>query len=374
MRKERLSELDVLRAVAAVAVVLIHITADPMVTAPHTSWWWVLASSINQLARFSIPAFVLMTGIALFYTYGDRTDFSMADFYKRRVTVIGVPYVAWTILYMLFVAGYSHNWAHASVGNVLRAIGQGTGMYQLYYVLIAFQFYLLFPLIRPLLRSRWLPSVVIATILVQGILMYQTLYGLPGLNWLNQVPMRDRLFPWWAGYFALGMWISADPRKFLQLCDRFRWLLTVVSAGLLTYMMVEYLHYMSLPGYSAGWAASGFRPSAYLFALACILAILGFAGRWLNWGAWFKQAVLSLGTYSFGIYLVHPLVLTLVGRVAPRLHLSPLPYFVLTLVTVMVGSYVVTRLIAATPLAPWLVGVAAPKKVAKPPVSRGLSA
>ncbi len=360
-RKERLLALDVLRALAAVAVVAIHVTAPALAAAQPTvsfpaagsrTFW--LAAFLNQWARFSIPAFVLISGVALFYSYGDR-PLKTADFLRRRVTAVAVPYLFWSAFYLLlttWVGGLP--WAGLARRFGL-ALLQGTAMYQLYFVVLILQFYLIFPLLRPLGRSRLLPYLVALALGFQYWLMARA--GSPQ-GWGPQPPAvqailhwQDRLFPWWLGYFAVGAWLGTNLQRG-RAWGR-RWWPGLVGADvvLLAALLWEFAVRLRLPGAGAGWAASGFRPLAYIYALVTCAAVLAV-------GLPLTLMLRDLARFSLGIYLVHPLVLIAWQRALGHLALplGPTATLLLTLFAVLTGSYALTRLINLLPHAELIIG------------------
>lgn len=366
MRK-RIAELDILRALAAIAVVMIHVTATPMATLPVSSRSFFWVSLLNQWSRFSIPAFVLITGLVLWVTYGDRTDFAWGEFFRKRLKAIAVPYLVWTVLYLLLRARIEGSWSQLPQ-NFFWSTIQGSAMYQLYFIALIFQFYLLFPLVRPLARGRWLGVAVGLAVIFQGILMWDTYYGLftqqATAPWaLGILRWRDRLFPWWLGYFMVGAWMATQLDRLLPLSRRYVWPLLGAAAGLLGWMMVEYMKVMAQPGASVGFAATGYRPSAYLYALVGVLALLGLSSRVISWGstpggmgAWVRLILLELGKHSFGIFLVHPMMLYVVTRLLQSFSLTPLVYMAVVFPVVLAASYLFSRLVSILPFGHWIVG------------------
>lgn len=359
MRK-RIAELDILRAVSAFAVVLIHVTASPLATLPvdSTSFFWY--SLINQWSRFSIPAFVLVTGLVLFFTYGQREELKTGEFLRKRLQAVAIPYLVWTVLYMLYRTQVQGDWPKFPE-NLAWSVLRGNAMYQLYFVVLIFQYYLLFPLIRPLGRSRWLGVATALILAVQAVLMWDTYYGLftnqVTTPWLvSLLAWRDRLFPWWMGYFMVGIWLASRIDQVLQVGRRYLWALLLASAGLLGWMMTEYMRAFAIPGMTVGFAATGFRPSAFLYALVAIVTLLGFGTWLLERESWVSRLLLELGKHSFGIFLVHPLVLELSIRLLRPIALTPSIYLAVVTGMVMVGSYVLARLLAALPFGHHIVG------------------
>lgn len=360
MRK-RIAELDILRAVAAFAVVMIHVTASPLSTLPVNSRSFFWYSLLNQWSRFSIPAFVLITGLVLCYTYGQREGFKPGEFLVKRLQAIAIPYLVWTVIYMLWRTRVEGSWAKLPE-NLAWSVIRGNAMYQLYFIVLIFQYYLLFPLIRPLARSRWLGITTVVALGIQALLMWDTYYGLftPQVTtpWLVELlKWRDRLFPWWMGYFMAGLWIATKLDGILAISRRYAAALLALSGALLAWMMQEYLQAMTQPGMTVGFAATGFRPTAFLYALAAIVALLGFGGWTLKReAAWPNRILLELGKHSFGIFLIHPLVLELSVRLLRPMNLTPSIHLVAVSTIVMAGSYALARLLAALPFGHHIVG------------------
>jgi membrane-bound acyltransferase YfiQ involved in biofilm formation len=350
LSRPRLGSLDILRALAAVAVVLIHTTASLMATMPRDSESFLVASLANQWARFSIPAFVLITGIVLAYGYGPAKEFKPGLYLWKRLRAIAIPYLAWSVGYMLFRAYVERNWTGLP-GKIGTALFAGTAMYQLYFIVLIFQFYLFFILVRPLLQKAWFPWVVLGALLLQFFLMADTWFGWvhptgPVLTWAYA--WRDRLFPWWIGYFFLGAWIGSSP-VLLDHLRRWLWPLTGVSGALLGWMMIEYVTKTQDPTISVGFAATGFRPTAFLYSIVACGAILGWGGRLVMGEGRLRLILDSLGRHSFGIYLIHPLLLWALDRFLVPLHLHPMLYLGAVTGALLALSWGATHLIQRLP-------------------------
>lgn len=76
---------------------------------------------LNQWARFSVPIFVLLSGYGLGLRY--RDSFGWKEFLERRFTRIGIPFLFWTIA---FVLAYRVSWDAA----LLTGAGQTAALAQ----------------------------------------------------------------------------------------------------------------------------------------------------------------------------------------------------------------------------------------------------
>src|SRR5689334_22735727 len=81
---------DALRALAALAVIVVHTShwALQDTGADRTVWY-----RVTLLARFCVPAFVLLGGLVLAYRYGERK--LDGAFLMRRARRSVVPWLAW---------------------------------------------------------------------------------------------------------------------------------------------------------------------------------------------------------------------------------------------------------------------------------------
>jgi len=208
--KTRLTELDFLRSVSTISVVLIHVTASPLAENNGMALSTLAYMTLNQLARFSIAAFVFIAGVALFYNHDDTKPFALGPFLKRRVTYIMVPYLVWSVFYSAISFSASSN---SSLKLFITNILLGSSSYHLYFVVLIFQFYLLAPLFFRLCRLTkeqfmWILGLCFVCYML---LMAHNRYGsFETSNALLQFlyRYRDRNFLYWFFYFILGAYFS----------------------------------------------------------------------------------------------------------------------------------------------------------------------
>ncbi len=96
--RENLFWIDVLRAVVMFGVVIIHVAADVITEwgAVPQDWWWA-AHVYDSLVRGCVPLFVMISGALLL----SKTE-SLGDFFAKRFQRIAIPFLVWTILYLLW--------------------------------------------------------------------------------------------------------------------------------------------------------------------------------------------------------------------------------------------------------------------------------
>ena len=106
------------------------------------------------LTHVSREGFFFVSACMLVYTYKELSLTNLAGlrhFYWRRFLAVGVPYLCWTLIYFFFLMPTAH---YSGVASALRGLATmaETGYYQLYFLFVIMQFYLVFPLVLVLLR------------------------------------------------------------------------------------------------------------------------------------------------------------------------------------------------------------------------------
>jgi peptidoglycan/LPS O-acetylase OafA/YrhL len=141
---------DLLRAIATTIVIGIH--------ASHHWWFGVndtttinpeifIDTLINQVGRFTVPMFVILSGFALAKSE-EKRSFHLGTFIQRRLWRIVPPYFLFTLLNII---GRSQFLASDWLGQgqqIWQALTTGMGDYHLYFLGIIFQCYVVYPLLE----------------------------------------------------------------------------------------------------------------------------------------------------------------------------------------------------------------------------------
>lgn len=319
--RRNLAEVEVLRALGAAGVMLIHTNSAVFSYAPPDSLAGIVFTFADQLSRFSVPLFLFLSGLLLALGYQGRR-FETGRYLKNRLLSALLPYAVWTLLYLLQHsvlnllqrAPLAASFAPLSPNSVITHLLRGTAQYHLYFMLIAFQFYLLFPLLRWLLpRISPLALALGGSALSLGMTGYHFYTRAPLAPWLAAIDSRLFIhFAPWLGFFALGMAAGARYEGFLAWIDRY-WRYCLAAAALLVPVLTyEVTVLMGEAGVHRGFATTFLRPSAIVYAVLAIAGLYGWARRLQEAGdrsrLW--RPLAALGGASMGVYMVHPAVLT----------------------------------------------------------------
>lgn len=337
--RSRLIGSDVLRALATVGVILIHASAwGP--SAPY--------ASVNLVARFSVPVFAVLTGLLLGYQYRDRAR--GLDFARRRLSRSVLPWLVWAPIYLLLNA-YLFGSMKFTGTSLSLFWAEGAG--HLWYLLLVPQLYALF-LVWPR-RGVW-PLAVGAMVLQTALCVWRTYGPLPGgvIETLS-LQYSFLLFPYWIGYFGVGVAIGQTWRP---LGTRVR-----VTAAILGPFAIVASAYLLLQDDFAGAKWQGFvqgtgafqNPVLPAFVFSIVVWFIAIGPAVVKRSRAVAAVVRPLSDLSLGVYILHPIFVYLAGRVVGHalggsMAVSALVFSAIVLVA-LVASLILTRLIAATPLA-----------------------
>ena len=138
-----IGQFDSYRVIACCAVVLQHSLLWNVAAGNTTAWAFVMLLHFSRTAFFFLTAFLL--------TYSEITrPRPVKEFYRSRYVQIGVPFLVWTAIYWVFTMVVAGAWGQA--GSLLWN-DLVFGYYQLYFVVVLLQLYLVFPLLLRLIRS-----------------------------------------------------------------------------------------------------------------------------------------------------------------------------------------------------------------------------
>ncbi|WP_165698264.1 acyltransferase [Chimaeribacter coloradensis] len=134
---ERNFNLNVMRAVAIGAVVLIHGSMNTFYMAPVDSVAWNITNLCYSLSRFCVPLFFMISAFLLI-----KENMDIGTFVRRRLARIALPLLAWSIIYGLLNGEdiFSRHWLVDVVINHYALV-------PLWFLYALIGLYLLMPLI-----------------------------------------------------------------------------------------------------------------------------------------------------------------------------------------------------------------------------------
>ncbi len=254
--------------------------------------------SLERLATFCVPAFLFISGFFLaFVARGPGAEIGRRVL-QPRLFDLAVPYLIWSLVMFAIDAVWGIVFTPR---QYLWKLLHGGALGPYFFVPVVAQVYLLSPWLLRALKTRPRATVGVALALQAGVglVVYSGVLGTSRALWYLALP--------WVGFFVLGMAASLQLDALKGLLARQRPLVFAAALSLGVLAIVEADIGYRLTG-NTSWRDTAFTWIGSLYSLAVIAAVLAGEGRLP-----FARAAQYLSTRTYGIYLTHALVLTVLG-------------------------------------------------------------
>ena len=374
-KRGRISAVEAMRGISMMGVIGIHIGAEYLAN-PSPNIHLVALFDIGT--RFAVPIFFFISAFGLFYGQSPSAPFSYREFLVRRGRAVMIPYLVWSLFYLIHDA-YAYGVGFPPLVSLPGILFFGNAKYQLYFMVILIWFYLLMPLWRRLLARMTLP-------LLAGILLVQVafdywssfdtafnlyVYGLPEGTLLRAL-LFYRLNYWVVHYvfiFLLGGYIALHWDTFHTWMERHTGRLYALGAASLAALLAWYYKLLLVDGYTpleGIYTAHQLSPLGILYTIGATLALFAFFTR-LGTENLLGRAFQLLGKHSYFIYLAHPIAITYLLMAihgSGRVVTAPiaLTMYAATLLLTLLGAIIVRKIGERIPIVNELTIGLKPKK------------
>ncbi|WP_437919153.1 acyltransferase [Sphingobacterium sp. LRF_L2] len=326
--------ISALRILATFLVILIHASTGYLNVFPGPGTDWHYANLLNSFSRFSVPLFVMISGTLLLQK---RENFVI--FYKKRMARICWPFLFWVVVYLVY---YFYRYTNIDVlpaGRVveisIQKIVQGPSAH-LWFLYMIIGLYIAIPFLQIIVahasRKELLLFIfcwIIALLIVNK-----------DLN--SYIPRIDlTFFSGYVGYLILGYYLSTQKMK-IPVWLLLAMILVIAAANTYGTYAVSLKYHKYMPTF---YGYLGLN-NALLAAVVFLLFKKLFQRPLPKW-------LLLVDGYSFGIYLVHILVLNYVHPLVPLPTVWKIP--VATCIT-LIGSFAIIYLLRKIPYGKYVSG------------------
>ncbi len=300
----RLVWADLVRVVAICGVVLIHASAQTLLSrraaVAHPDWWWA-AHLYDAFARPAVPLFVMVSGALLL---DPRREAAPGAFLRRRLPRLLVPLLFWSLLYLAWNVRY-HEVRLGGALDIAKAILAGPVYTHLWFLYMLLGLYLLTPVLQPYLRAASRGNQ-----LYLGGLWFTAVAAVPMLArppFELKVGIQFEGVTAFLGYFVLGRTLAeAIPRL------RSRALLPLAAAAWAAGYAVTVMGTYALTR-PQGWKLDETyyalqAPNIVLMSLGAYVLLIRAGLALRHAGPWCGQLLAGLGRLAFGVYLLHLMV------------------------------------------------------------------
>lgn len=335
--------LDMLRAIAIIAVIVLHNSDDAV---EHygkiSSVDWLSVCVYNGLTRFCVPMFIVISGSLLL---NPARETSIRELFTKRLPKLVIPLVTWTVIYVLYQNYTKQIFSKFGPVDYLKAFYQGPMIFHFWFLYLMIGIYLLSPIINLFIKSATKNQVLYFLAVWFAV---NCVFGLMQIAFGLTIGIELFFFTGYSGYFVLGYYLQSTnfTQKALKILSAAGIAAFVISvAGII-------LMYTNHFGHAGDVVEDDFTPELPFAVAGLFLFLKNYT--FSNNPAWWKSIFSQLSKESYGIYIVHVLVMRVLFE-STGLNLQfnaiPLPALaIIKTVIVLVLSFGLVKLIRLVPL------------------------
>ena len=294
----RRAELDLCRILGCLAVLVIHAGAEVYHALPLESASFAAVNFLSTAVRGGVPLFFMLSGALLL----GREELALPRFFRRHVLRLMALFCLWSLFYALLrlLSG-----AFSSAGDFFMALVGGH--YHLWFLPAMVLCNLFLPVVHAALHRGGLDErYPVGLFLFLGIVLANCNLTPDPAYVLHKFTLNFRLdYLPYLGYAVWGWWLDRRTysRKALWLAPLL-WLLVTLAAA------AGNRWYSGYKQTADGWLFSYFSLPSFLQATLVFCFCLALKGHRFR----SARTLAALSDAALGVYLLHPLLLNLLGR------------------------------------------------------------
>lgn len=320
--QKRNVNLDLLRLISCTLVILVH-TSSIIAYMAISDNWWKTVHVYNSLAHSGNILFLMISGSLLL---SESYRFEAKKFYTHNFLKLAVSYLLWLIIFNVigvvrFVTVEEGSFSLAVVQDAVKNVIRGIASYQFWFIPMLLGLYLLLPMLRAICHAeKWLAPYFVGLFLTAYILFQTILYfDFPHKYLFESVMTRIpfTLINHYAGYFVMGYLLAGLLRKGKIRHGRTAGIL-LIAAGILLSLMGDLI-------LAAQHGSENSLAMNEMFSLCPCMIASGFFlfinSLRLPEGRRLPSLLQTLSSLTFGVYMLHPLLLSPIRALIEGLQL-----------------------------------------------------
>lgn len=345
---QRNSNLDIIRILAAAAVVMIHCGAMFVADYLPQSWEFRIANDLECLSQLGVPLFVMISG-ALFLD--ERRQVTFRGMLSKNVKSLAIVTVLWAgIFALLYQIAFPLLTGEAiSVDCVIRSFLDG--YYHMWYLYMILGLYMITPFLKKFVckqNKAMVLSFIVISATVQfllptaDVLLGKYLDGFSITTWVGKFNLG--FFNGYIAYFLIGWYIA-------HVGIRQRWLkrsIYVLGVGALAAMICH--------GYFAEDYNQAYINTSVFVLIYSVSVFLALC----SWKVRLKERTVEklarISKLTFGVYMIHPILLGLYQKAFPYSQ-HPAIYILVCFVAVAGSSFLAAYVVSKIPVIKKLIKV-----------------
>ena len=301
INRKRITYLDIMRIVACVLVVMVHVSAQHLEDITISAGSFMVHSAYNTLAFSGVALYLMISG-ALILDPSKR--YSIKDCVIKSIHTFGL-YFFWKLIFMIFDAiQYHQTMDGAFFKETFINLIKGRGYYHLWFLPAIAIIYLFVPLIKKSVEDSMKTCIYYVVIFFILAIMAPTLFNFDFkfkytiMDFFNNNDFS--LFTGYLGFFVLGHLLHRYGDRLSRKMITIIYILGIISlpvAALLDYSLSsESIRSMAMN--------TPFSVPSFIMTTAIFLLIKN-----IKWNDRKHNHASTLAGLTLGIYLIHPMII-----------------------------------------------------------------
>lgn len=330
----RTKYFDYLRIFACLAVVMLHTSGAWFLHAElGTGSWWI-ALVLDVSTRWAVPIFIMISG-ALFL----EKNIENSKLYGKYILRLVTAFVFWSFIYAIITDPHAN--IKGLIVNVLY------GHYHMWFLYMLIGLYMTVPILRKVVVDIKLTKYFLVLAFVFGAFlphMLDVFQVIPALRQVGEIfsiildKLQIHMFVGSIGYFVAGYYLNN-----ITISQKARKCLYILGAGGFAVSVLL-----------TKWACSVRQEPSELFMSGLAFPVMLFTIAIFVWAKYelgkaelsdsVNRIVVYMSKCSFGVYLVHALILNIVMRTI-RFNTTPIATLVL-IICISTGVFLSSMIIS----------------------------
>jgi len=333
--------LDITRIIAVLAVVMIHCSASFVLEYKVFSNEFIYGNLFDSISRIGVPLFLMISG-ALFLD--ERKEITLKNILSKNVKNLAIITIAWAVIYS---AAYNvilpilFN-STINVNNIVQDIINDH--YHMWYLYMIMGLYIATPFLKKFVCEKN-KGMVLFFIFISLCFQFLT----PVINAVSKLGLNLSFISEWTDkfhldffggyttYFIVGWYIVnvGIKQKWKRVII---YLLGIISVA----AIILYVHFTG--DYTDVYQELGIP--VFIYSVSLFLAINNIS---FNLKENVAKKIVGLSKLTFGVYIIHVMVLYIFSNLLPYSKYSGI-YIVVLFVSVTVVSFLVSYIISKIPI------------------------
>lgn len=310
--KKRILWIELLRIMACIGVIGIHTGSQHFRDVSVDTSVWAVSNFFHGINRFAVASFIMISG-SLYLD--EKRSWNLKHLWKRSIFPVAAAYVFWQIfyaVYRIFTGGIAAQGIKASCIKFLVYISKS--YFHLWYLPMLIGLLIITPMLWEIVNSsrgkQWEEYMIILFLIFKILPYTVNCFPIPWkehiMNILNTV--QPDMVITYVGYYILGHYLSHY--EIGKKLERLIYVVGIISIGAaitLCYFRSQQTG-KAVQAFYENYTLAGFfwGTSFFLFFKNHVSKI--------HWNEKQEKLICSLGSCTFGIYLIHALVRNLLYK------------------------------------------------------------